>query len=98
VHGPHDNTFYSFLSKLEEEYYELKRTGYAGEGFFSPGKRLGGDTGVDVPPHIARVKALEAAEKRRQLEEIMKGGGRLGGGVPGDRALTPRELAARVHP
>jgi DNA-dependent metalloprotease WSS1 len=95
VHGPHDSAFYAFLSKLEDEYAALKRSGYAGEGFFSPGQRLGQNISHDVPPHLARLKALEAAEKRKRLGQMM-GSGRLGGSGPGN--LTPRDLAAQVRP
>jgi hypothetical protein len=94
VYGPHNDEFYSFLSKLEDEYSALKRSGYAGEGFFSPGHRLG--TSHNVPPHIARLKAAEAAEKRKRTTEVMGSGGRLGGIEGGNKGLTPRELAARV--
>ncbi|KAF9245697.1 WLM domain-containing protein [Melanogaster broomeanus] len=89
VHGPHDEKFYQFLAGLEDEYDALRRSGYAGEGFFSPGHRLGG-AGIarDLPPHLVRLKALEAAEKRRRSEALTKGGGRL--------ELGPRELAARA--
>ena len=47
------------------------------------------------PPHIARRKALEAAEKRRQTSQVLGGGGRLGG-QNRNAGLSPRELAARV--
>ena len=95
VHGPHDEKFYKFLAGLEEEYDTLRRTGYAGEGFFSQGRRLGVGVSHDLPPHLARLKALEAAEKRRKLGNIMSGGGRLGGRAP-ILGLNPRELAAMV--
>ncbi|EPQ60315.1 WLM-domain-containing protein [Gloeophyllum trabeum ATCC 11539] len=95
VHGPHDEKFYKFLSGLEEEYDALKRSGYAGEGFFSPGHRVGTGVSHDLPPHIARQKALEAAERRRKLGTLMSGGRRLGG-APVRRNLSPRELAAEA--
>lgn len=79
---------------MEEEYAELQRTGYAGEGFHSPGVRLGAGVSHNVPPHLARQKALEAAEKRRKIAAVMRGGGRLGGGM---RDKSPRELAAEVR-
>ncbi|EFI28710.1 hypothetical protein CC1G_13736 [Coprinopsis cinerea okayama7 len=102
VHGPHDDKFYTLLNKLQEEYYALKRSGYAGEGFYSPGHRLGGSSSSssrDVPPHVARQKALEAAQKRKQVSQVLGSGSRtlggLGGG-PSTRNLSPRELAARA--
>ena len=99
VHGPHDDTFYKYLAGLEAEYEDLKRSGYAGEGFHSPGIRLGVGTSHNLPPHLARLKALEAAEKRRARGS--GGGRRLGYGQAGtfddgSRQLTPRELALRV--
>ncbi|KAG8219423.1 hypothetical protein J3R82DRAFT_347 [Butyriboletus roseoflavus] len=66
VHGPHDEKFYKLLAELEDEYDALQRSGYAGEGFFSPGHKLGAGVSHDLPPHIARVRALEAAERRRK--------------------------------
>ncbi|KAF8514555.1 WLM domain-containing protein [Hysterangium stoloniferum] len=95
VHGPHDSKFYEFLSNLEQEYDTLKRSGYAGEGFHSVGKRVGTGVSHDLPPHLARLKALEAAEKRRKLSGVMTGGGRLGGKQSG-RYKTPREMAAEA--
>jgi len=95
VHGPHDQTFYNFLSRLEEEYYELKRSGYAGEGFFSHGRRLGaGRVPQSVPALIAQQRALEleAAERRRRTNTL-PGPVRLGGGNLASLGLTPRELA-----
>jgi hypothetical protein len=96
VHGPHDQTFYNFLSRLEEEYYELKRTGYAGEGFFSNGRRLGEGIPQNIPAYLARQRALEAAERRRGTN-VGTGPVRLGGGNLASLGLTPRELAVLVR-
>ncbi|KAG9313977.1 hypothetical protein JVU11DRAFT_4753 [Chiua virens] len=96
VHGPHDEQFYKFLAGLEDEYEALQRSGYAGEGFFTPGHRLGTGISHDLPPHLARVRALEAAERRRKTEALTKGGGRLGGRSNALGKLSPRELAARA--
>ncbi|KAH9038391.1 WLM-domain-containing protein [Lactarius pseudohatsudake] len=93
VHGPHDQNFYEFLSRLEEEYYELKRTGYAGEGFFTNGHRLGEGIPQNIPAYLARQRALEAAEKRRRTNVTTIGPVRLGGGNLASLGLTPRELA-----
>lgn len=95
VHGPHDASFYKLLGELEEEWYELKRTGYSGEGFLGNGTRVGG--GLGVPQHIGRIKGLEAAEKRRQKGVIMGTGGRLGGeGRPPAGKKSMREVLADV--
>ncbi|KAK0505764.1 WLM domain-containing protein [Armillaria luteobubalina] len=96
IHGPHDDQFYKFLSGLQDEYEQLVRTGYAGEGFFSKGHRLGGDVSHNVPQYMSRAKALEAAEKRRQASQVLGGGGRRVGtsssGMRSGKSL--RELAA----
>ena len=65
-HGPHDATFYAFLSTLEEEYYDLQRKGYIGDGFQSIGSTLGPPQGMSLSDHVKRSKALEEAEKRRR--------------------------------
>ena len=97
MHGPHDEKFYKFLSELQDEYDALQRSGYAGEGFFTKGKRVGLGVSHDLPPHQARLKALEAAEKRRQISRVLggPGGNRLGGRIS-TKGLSPRELAAQV--
>jgi len=48
----------------------------------------------DLPPHLARVKAVEAAERRRRIGSIMSSGGRLGG--KNTAGMSPRELAAQA--
>ncbi|KAJ3507915.1 hypothetical protein NLJ89_g6036 [Agrocybe chaxingu] len=95
VHGPHDDKFYKFLAGLQDEHDALQRSGYAGEGFYSEGKRLGVGISHNVPPHLARSKALEAAEKRLQTSRVLGSGGRLGGATRNSN-LSPRELAARA--
>jgi hypothetical protein len=97
VHTPHDDSFYKYLAVLESEYEDLRRSGYAGEGFHSPGVRLGVGASHNLPHHLARLKALEAAEKRRRIGGS-GGGRRLGeGGILGGKTrLTPKELALRV--
>ncbi|KAJ7146267.1 WLM domain-containing protein [Mycena epipterygia] len=96
VHGPHDEKFYKFLAGLQDEYDALQRSGYAGEGFFSKGQRVGAAVSHDLPPHLARAKALESAEKRRKAAIVLgNGGGRLGGRI-NPTNLTPRELAAQA--
>ncbi|KAH9849274.1 WLM domain-containing protein [Lenzites betulinus] len=94
VHGPHDDKFYKFLSGLEDEYAALRQSGYSGEGFYSNGHRVGANVSHDLPPHIAKQKAVEAAEKRRQISVILGGGGRIGGMARTNK--TPRELAAEA--
>ena len=96
MHGRHDEKFYKYLSGLEKEYEALQRSGYAGEGFHSKGYRVGANVSHDLPPHLAKAKALEAAEKRRRVGGMLGGSGRLGGKGAAKRGMTPRELAAEV--
>ncbi|GHJ84331.1 hypothetical protein NliqN6_0733 [Naganishia liquefaciens] len=94
VHGPHDASFYKLLGELEEEWYELKRKGYSGDGFHSDGARLGGSRGT--PQHIGRIKGLEAAERRRAKSTLMGRGGRLGGTPTRGVVKSPREMAVEA--
>ena len=94
MHGPHDDKFYKYLAGLEDEYTALRTAGYDGEGFHAQGRRLGTNVSHDLPPHLARQKALEAAEKRRNVSVVLGRGGRLGGGPTSNK--SPRELAAEV--
>lgn len=98
VHGPHDDKFYKFLAGLEDEYAALKRSGYSGEGFFTPGQRLGVGVSHNLPPRLAKAKALEAAERRRAMAGILGDGGgqRLGGRGGPVNPRQIRELAAQV--
>ncbi|KAG7099776.1 hypothetical protein E1B28_001588 [Marasmius oreades] len=96
VHGPHDDKFYRYLSRLQDEFDALVSSGYSGEGFFGKGQRLGVNVSHNLPPHLARAKALEAAEKRRRLGQVMGGGMRLGGSSQSNQTLSPRELAVRA--
>jgi hypothetical protein len=73
----------------------VKRSGWAGEGFHTPGVRLGGGVSRDIPPYLARQRAITAAEKRKAHNGLMAGGGRLGGGQ-GVPKMSLRELAAEV--
>lgn len=88
------------MGELQDEYSTLRRTGYAGEGFYTPGQTLGGNASAgnsrNVPPHVARLKALEAAQKRKQVTQVLGGGNRSLGGPSSTRNLSPGELAARV--
>lgn len=76
--GPHDEEFFRLLSGLEEEWYELRRTGgkLPGQGFLTAGSTLGG--GPSVPPHQRRQKMQQIAEQRRRVQGLLQGGGRLG--------------------
>ncbi|KAF9199525.1 hypothetical protein BGZ49_010332 [Haplosporangium sp. Z 27] len=118
IRGPHDEKFYKVLNDLNDEYDKLLATGYTGEGFdstghrlgtrdlggFGPGgKRIGGALGGESPTVAARAAAVLAAEKRRQINEMMlpAGGRKLGGSTAGSTSKgfweqwhSPGELAA----
>jgi hypothetical protein len=88
------------LSRLQEEYYELKRTGYAGEGFFSNGRRLGAGIPQTVPALIAQQRSIELEIAERRRTNTVPGTNapvRLGGGNLANLGLTPRELAVLVR-
>lgn len=82
----------------KNEYDQLQRSGYAGEGFFSKGQRLGVGVSHDLPPHKARLKAVEAAEKRKSMFKVLGSGGdgRRLGGRTAVNGLSARELAAQA--
>ncbi|KAL7410498.1 WLM domain-containing protein [Mrakia frigida] len=94
VHGPHDEKFYAFMKVLNEEYDALISGGYSGEGFLSNGTRVGVGVAHDLPPHLAKAKALAAAEERAKKQRLMGPGGKIGGVRKVGK--TPRELAADV--
>ncbi|KAJ3080739.1 hypothetical protein HK102_002849, partial [Quaeritorhiza haematococci] len=99
VRGPHDAKFYAILDELTKEYESLLLSGYRGEGFEGPGYRVGQGVSHDdlLNPQLAKKRALEAAEKRRKIGELMlpSGGRRLGGGEKGvEKVYTPAQMAA----
>ncbi|KAB5595036.1 WLM domain containing protein [Ceratobasidium theobromae] len=102
VHGPHDEHFYLFLNKLEDEYDALVLNGWKGSGFYAPGEKLGGRGGwswggakLGEFDTDGRRKALEAAEARRRIEALGSGG-RLGGSNSSRNGKTRQELAAEA--
>lgn len=90
-HGPHSAQFYKLLAELEEEFYELKRKGYSGEGFHSAGNHL---SGLKVDEYHGRAKGLAAAEKRLAVQRTIGKGGVLGGSST--RGRTMKEVLAEV--
>lgn len=101
TYGPHDDKFYSHLKALEEEYTALRASGYAGEGFYSEGRRLGSSTtsASSQNPRLsdARKKALAAANARRKAHiggPPQKLGGN-GNGAPG--ASIREKIAAATE-
>ncbi|KAG0263428.1 hypothetical protein BG011_008835 [Mortierella polycephala] len=95
IRGPHDAQFYKALDDLNNEYDKVVVSGYTGEGFDAAGhrlgaknggfglggNRLGGALGSGSVTAGTRAAAVVAAEKRRQVNEMMMpaGGCRLGG-------------------
>lgn len=95
--GPHNAAFYKLLDALKRECEQLMAAGNDGRrgaSFAGAGKRLGDWSNTTVPRHLAREKALLAAEKRYKISSIMsRGGGRLGGSTEVFRVCDPREMA-----
>lgn len=98
VHGPHDDKFYKFLDGLQDEYDELRRTGYSGQGFLNDGKKLSTES-HNLPPGLARERALAEAEKRRKLGLLMgpAGGNKLGGSSNRNAGKSLRQILAEVR-
>lgn len=88
VHGPHDEHFHNLWNQLRDEYENLTRKGYTGEGFLSQGHQLGG---ARIPMHEARRRARAAAEKRKVLSS---GSGQKLGGAPVRRGQDIRQVIA----
>ncbi|KAG8526966.1 uncharacterized protein KY384_008395 [Bacidia gigantensis] len=88
VHGPHDEHFHNLWNQLRDEYENLIRKGYTGEGFLSTGHKLGGGR---IPMHEARRRARAAAEKRQVLSA---GSGQKLGGAPVRRGQDIRKVIA----
>lgn len=99
--GPHNALFYKLLDEVERECEGLLAAGNDGTGgleagaFAGRGMRTGDWASVNVPRHLASVRARMAAEKRRTVGVIMgRGGGMLGGETANIAKLCdPREMA-----
>ena len=91
VHGPHDGKFHALWNELRDEYEELRRKGYSGEGFLGTGQQLGGRR---VPMHEMRRQARVEAERRRALQGLAAGSGQKLGGRPVLRGADMRNVIA----
>jgi hypothetical protein len=89
--GPHDQKFYDFLHKLEEEYAAIRARGWNGEGFYSDGRRLGGR---ELPIGDARIRAARAAQQR--AIRAQGSGQKLGGAIAPRSRRTLREKVAEA--
>lgn len=89
VFGPHNEPFHNLWNQLRDEYDQLIRKGYTGEGFLSTGHKLGGRG--RIPMHEARRLARVNAEKRRTLTA---GSGQKLGGAPIRRGVDIRNVIA----
>jgi hypothetical protein len=89
--GPHDQKFYDFLHKLEEEYATIRARGWNGEGFYSDGRRLGGR---ELPVGDARMRAAKAAQQR--AIRAQGSGQKLGGAIAPRSRRTLREKVAEA--
>ena len=88
VHGPHNDDFHNLWNQLRSEHEQLVRKGYTGEGFLSPGHKLGG---ARIPMQEARRRARAAAENRQVL---VAGSGQKLGGAPVRRGEDIRNVIA----
>lgn len=90
VHGPHDAKFHALWDELRTEHETLLMRGFTGEGFLTPGHRLGGTM---PPPDEMRRLARQNAEQSRQNDKARNsvGGFRLGG-----KRIPPGQDARRV--
>ncbi|KAJ1722528.1 hypothetical protein LPJ53_003056 [Coemansia erecta] len=110
VRGPHDGVFYATLDQLRDETQRLMDTGYAGDGFFSAGRRVGlGVSHNAATMAEARARAVGAAERRAGARSLggpprtlapADGAGAGAGAAAAWRALqaaySPAQLAARA--
>jgi len=61
---------------LEEEYWDLKRKGFSGEGFHSAGHAV---SGFKLSEYDGRKMGMDAAQKRLDVQRKIGRGGMLGG-------------------
>jgi DNA-dependent metalloprotease WSS1 len=106
VFSEHEKPFYGLFEEIKREWELLSSKGYQGEGFFSPGQRLGSGSGVNKSFIAAtaadRRRIKEAAQRRAEGIIVGPVGRRLGGGDNGRRLgggeiiedIDPRQLAA----
>lgn len=98
--GPHDEKFYGLLNSYTNEYERMRKEGWNGEGFYSPGHRLGsGRTIRDFVRGRRRAAAAEAAERRRrqvEKERVRRSGQTLGTSISakGKGKATGKQLGA----
>lgn len=68
---------HKYLAGSESESEDLEQSGYLGEGFYLRGIRLRVSPSHSLPPHAARMRVLEVAEKRKRTSGDPGGGRRL---------------------
>src|SRR5262245_1727793 len=68
VYGEHDKSFYALLEEVKAEWKMITAEGYKGEGFFSPGQRLGSGHLFYKP------KTVMAESDRRRIKEVVQRG------------------------
>ncbi|KAJ2713556.1 hypothetical protein H4R19_002189 [Coemansia spiralis] len=96
--GPHDAVFYGLLDTLRAEAEALLVRGYAGDGFYSAGQRVGVGCSHNAPRHQLRDKAARAAEQRQHRASLGGPPRTLAGGSGGLAAQqahrSPAQMAA----
>ncbi|KAJ2376045.1 hypothetical protein IW150_002205 [Coemansia sp. RSA 2607] len=97
VRGPHDAVFYATLDALREETQRLMDAGYAGDGFYTPGRRVGGSRAAPTMAE-ARVRAAAAAARRTMLGGPPRtlAQGAACGWRAAQAAHSPAQMAARA--
>jgi len=91
VHGPHNQAFYTLLDQLYQETESGQAPDVLGP---SCGHKLSTNTHNPTNRYQARDKALAAAEKRQQINQLMSKPTRLGGKPTLN--LTPQQAAAQA--
>ncbi|KAJ2449894.1 hypothetical protein EV183_004625 [Coemansia sp. RSA 2336] len=95
-HGPHDRHFYALLDEIKAETEELMMQGYAGDGFYSAGQRVGQGQSHNVPRHMVREHRLRALEKRQRIAMLSGPPRTLGSKQELEKQYTPAQMAARA--
>ncbi|KAF1986135.1 WLM-domain-containing protein [Aulographum hederae CBS 113979] len=86
--GPHNEAFHKLWQTLRDEFEDLTRKGFTGEGFLSDGHQLGGKR---IPRHEMQRQARQAAEERLARN---KGSGKKLGGKAVPRGYNIRQVIA----
>ncbi|KAJ3414986.1 hypothetical protein HDV05_005817 [Chytridiales sp. JEL 0842] len=99
LRGPHDAIFYKHLDELTAECEDNIKKGWTGDGFDSNGFRLGQGVSHNLPEHLAKKAAAEAAQTRLKKAKVMiPAGGRRLGSATGPEGDSLSSLEKKVKP